>query len=131
MEAEWWYKANSSEESEMEKMETMEIEGGNTKLPLKRQIQKKNWVFTLNNPTKKDLVQLETQIKGCERIIWQEEIGEEKTPHVQGAIVFKKRCRPIGVFNKLLGHKRTHFEAMRGSLQDQWYCNKEETRKPN
>ncbi len=113
------------------KMETMETGLGNTKPAPKRPNQGKKFVFTLNNPTKEDLETMEIKIQGFARLIWQEEVSTTDTPHIQGACVFKKRTRGIGAFAKLLGHKRTHIETMRGTLQDQHYCHKNETRKPD
>ncbi len=89
----------------------------------------KKWCFTLNNPTADDIKAFSTDSTRFERLIFQEEVGDTGTPHLQGAFVFAKRLRANGVLHKMLGHKRTHLEMMKGSLTDQEYCNKEETRK--
>ncbi len=90
-------------------------------------IQSKRWCFTLNNPTEDDIKAFSEDRDRFERLIFQEEMGENGTPHLQGAFTFKKKQRADGVLRRLLGHKRTHLEVMRGELQDQQYCNKEDT----
>ncbi len=89
----------------------------------------KRWCFTLNNPTEDDVKAFSTDSTRFSRLIFQEEVGENGTEHLQGAFVLHTRQRANGVLHKLLGHKRTHVEMMKGSLADQEYCNKEETRK--
>ncbi len=97
-----------------------------------RQLQGKRWCFTLNNPTEDDIKILEGDDGDhFQRIIFQEEIGKEGTPHLQGAFVFAKRARATGVLNAMLGHKRTHVEMMKGTLaQAGAYAHKDDTRLP-
>lgn len=85
----------------------------------------KRWCFTINNPTE----QLDELIDGCDNIqwaVWQEERGENGTPHYQGILVLKQRRRMTQL--KLL-FPTAHLEVMRGTLdQAEKYVRKEETR---
>ncbi len=59
------------------------------------------------------------------KIQWQEELGENETPHLQGWMEFPKKIRPLVPFRKYLGHGRIHWEKMRGSIWDNvTYCSK-------
>lgn len=51
----------------------------------------KSWVFTINNPNENDLKCVKATPN--QRIIAFSEVGEEGTPHIQGAIVFKNPKR--------------------------------------
>lgn len=113
-------------------MEDMEDAVGKTNPPRRRMKPRKRWCFRLSNHTKKDLEDLEDLTGVAKRWIWQEEIGDETgTHHIQGAIEFLKATRPIERIGKILGHKRTKWMIMKGNLQDQYYCAKDDTRKPN
>lgn len=64
---------------------------GNTK---KRPTQLKSWFFTLNNYTKKDIEDAKICFEEiCERYIFEEEVGESGTPHLQGVIFLKNKMR--------------------------------------
>lgn len=94
-------------------------ESGNTKqTPPARK-----WCFTLNNWTKEELALLvaKFQFQQDKYIIGQEK-GEEGTPHLQGYVHFKVKCRPLS-----LGlTKRIHWEKCKGSeLQNIEYCSKD------
>lgn len=81
-----------------------------------------NWVFTINNYTP----EVEQRLKelDCEWMIFGHEIGENGTPHLQGAIHFKGR-RDASALGKLFPW---HIEVMHGSCQDsKTYCTKEDT----
>ena len=67
----------------------------------------KYWCFVLNNYTSED-IQMFRDIDSSKvpRIVFQEEIGENGTPHLQGALMFKTKGRPF----TLLPHRRTHWE---------------------
>ena len=89
-----------------------------------RRYQRKQWVFTLNNYTEEDVDLfkdfIETQ---CSIGAFQSEKGEtRKTPHLQGFFVtFEKRR-----FTSFKLSERTHWELMRGSVNDNInYCLKE------
>lgn len=106
-------------------------EEGNT-IPLpdtnkhpKRPNQLKNWCFTYNNYKMEDLEMLETKFKEiCKNYCFQQEKGENGTPHLQGAITLKKASRwsefglPDGI----------HWEPMHCMPKAFEYCHKEETR---
>ena len=59
----------------------------------------------------------------CRVAIIGKEVGESGTPHLQGYIEFKKKCRPLS-----LGlTKKIHWEKARGSKEEnEEYCSKEE-----
>lgn len=88
----------------------------------------RSWCFTWNNYTKKDLAQLalpnffKSEVK---KLIFQEEIGKNKTPHLQGFVQFKN---PID-FHKIKEYlPECHLEkcaSIRASIK---YCSKEDTR---
>ncbi len=87
----------------------------------------KNWCFTLNRYTPEDVARLKLYASlegsGVVGMAFQGEVGEEKTPHLQGHVAFKNKCRPVGKFKKCLGHARMHLEVRRGSIQaNQEYC---------
>lgn len=81
----------------------------------------RSWIFTINNYTDEES-QLIKAIP-CARIIAGFEVGEEGTPHIQGAIVFTRAMRLNAVRNALGG--RAHVEKMRGTWSQQDYCVKD------
>lgn len=97
-------------------------EGGNTKSPSLQVSTAIRWCFTWNNATEQDIVLLDPIIRSlCKVAIVAKEIGESGTPHLQGYLEFKKRCRPVGLFDK-----KIHFEKAKGTkLQNEIYCSKE------
>ena len=84
--------------------------------------------FTLNNWTPEEKEQLIEKIKElCAQGIFQEEIGENGTPHLQGFINLKTKSRPVGAFQI----PRIHWEKAKGTLkQNITYCSKDDTRAP-
>lgn len=89
---------------------------------MSKRVRAKNWVFTINNYTE----EIENRLKEleCEWMVYGHEIGEQGTPHLQGAISFKGR-RDGKALGKLFPW---HIEIMRGSCQDsKTYCTKEDT----
>jgi hypothetical protein len=94
-------------------------------------LQGRNWCFTLNNPTneEKGLLQLNAGIDGNFRyMIFQEEIGENDTHHLQGYVEFKKSFR-FNRVKRFLGTERVHIEQRRGTRDEaREYCRKQETR---
>lgn len=97
-----------------------------------RSSQRTAFCFTLNNPT---LAQIQ-DIKNCaelgddvKRLIFQQEIGEEGTPHLQGFIQLVHPKRFVWIKNKWPCFAGAHFEKQKGSFQQNWdYCFKEATR---
>lgn len=96
---------------------------GNTKRPSPA----KKWVFTFNNYSKSNIEDLiKTFGSVGSKYLFQEEKGENGTPHLQGMVIFNNKCRPLEgqKFNKTI-----HWELMRGSIQDSIrYCTKEDTK---
>lgn len=87
-----------------------------------RRVRAKHWVFTINNYTP----EIESRLKelDCEWMIFGHEVGENGTPHLQGAVTFTnyKEGKTLG---KLFPW---HLEVMRGSCQEsKTYCTKEDT----
>lgn len=102
---------------------------GNTSKPKASRInQLMKWVFTFNNYEEQDMDILETKFKQiCSKFIFQEEVGENGTPHLQGAIWLKKAMR----WSEFKLSSKIHWEKMideEGSIN---YCQKEDTRKIN
>lgn len=86
-------------------------------------VRAKYFVFTINNP--KELIQA-WEIKDCEYCIYQEEMGEQGTPHLQGYIVFSQRKRITTIRNENDFLRRAHFAIARGTPQQNYaYCTKE------
>lgn len=84
----------------------------------------RSWTFTLNNYTQDE----ENRLKELEcvwMIFGHEHLDdEEKTPHLQGAVIFKGQRR-LSTLHKLF--PRAHWEQMRGTPQDnKTYCTKED-----
>lgn len=82
--------------------------------------------FTLNNWTDAEVEAVKDKIRTlCAKGVFQKEVGDQGTPHLQGFFVFKKKSRPIGAF----GIPRIHFEKCRGNeVQNITYCTKSEGR---
>lgn len=88
----------------------------------------KNWFFTFNNYTEDEMFQLEQVFKSkCSKYYFQEEIGANGTPHLQGSVSFSKKIRPLSLHLS----KCIHWEKTRNSTAADEYANKQETRKPN
>jgi len=90
----------------------------------------KHWCFTLNNYDENDLVLLRDTAKlpCCGYLIFQQEEGEQGTPHIQGYISLTSRQR-LNQLKKLVGD-RSHLEVAKGSPeQNRTYCSKSKTAK--
>lgn len=99
---------------------------GNTKSDFTINKQYINWCFTLNNYNDNDIEDLlEFMKKKCKKWIFQEEIGENGTPHLQGFISLNKVSR-LTTLKKL--NNRIHWEVARDPGAAFGYCKKEETR---
>ncbi len=97
---------------------------GNTILPPKRC---RSWCFTLNNHTEKDISLISHLFESYKiiKIIFQEEMGKNGTPHLQGVIQFKNQF----LFSKLKEILPTaHLEKCRSLKASIKYCSKEDTR---
>lgn len=88
-----------------------------------------NWFFTLNNYNDSDISNLISSFKLIsKKYVFQEEIGENKTPHLQGCVAFKKRKR-LSSIKKI--NNNIHWEVARNWDACIQYCQKEETRNGN
>lgn len=88
----------------------------------------KHWCFTLNNYVPLDielLKNLDSSKVPCLR--FQEEIGENGTPHLQGVVSFASKCRPISVVPCV----RIHWEKCRNMAASMEYVWKDDTAKPD
>lgn len=97
---------------------------GNTR-EMARDNRSKNWFFTFNNYNKSDIEILEDKFKEkCTWYVFQEEVGENGTPHLQGTIELKIKGRPIETF----GYKEIHWEKTKKVSSAVDYCSKLKTR---
>lgn len=104
----------------------------------------RRWVFTINNYTPSELEELEflterlcaKDIKHlhqfgekwqyCKYLVWEEERGQEGTPHIQGYIELQERLRRTQLSN-MFPLQRAYLELARGTRRDNRnYCIKEE-----
>lgn len=111
----------------MQKVEILGNHGiGNTNQS--RVVQLKKWFFTFNNYKSEDIPKLETKFKEiCTKYVFQEEIGKEGTPHLQGAIWLKYKMR----YTEFNLTKKIHWEKIRNEEAALEYCQKSETSLPN
>lgn len=99
--------------------------GGNTINPSSsKQISPaKQWCFTLNNWTDDDVNNLVPKFQEvAEKYIFENECGEQGTPHLQGYVCFKKKLRPLS-----LGlNQKIHWEKIKGKEEHNIeYCSKD------
>jgi len=117
-------------------MDGLDVSGGNTKTPepvvetvVKRQSGRIKWFFTHNNYSDEDISSLNLFLdRYAKQWCWQEEVGEQGTPHLQGCFWLKKamRFQEFGLSDKI------HWENIKGKDEDAIkYCSKEESKKPN
>ncbi len=85
----------------------------------------RSWCFTHNNYTKKDIQTYLTQLSQAFLYIFQEEIGEDGTPHLQGVIKWKHQ-RYFNAMRKL--QPKAHWTMTRDLQYSINYCNKKDTR---
>jgi len=100
------------------------VESGNTKHSPKKEIQRKRYVFTLNNYTNTEYELIEAMFKvECSKWIIGKEIGENGTPHLQCFCRFKSNKR----FSSIKKYcPRLHIEVCRGNDKVNYeYCSKE------
>lgn len=85
----------------------------------------KCWAFTFNNYTEDDISSIVPIFLRLEaQYLFSKEIGDEGTPHLQGAVVFKKKIRPLSIGLPL----GIHWSKMRDSIKANFlYCAKRET----
>lgn len=100
---------------------------GNTKAVVKQIPPSKQWCFTWNNYTD-DVIDpfLDILKSKCEMYIFQEEVGENETRHLQGSLIFLKKERPKAIFIGLTD--KIHWEKTKDLRASIKYCCKEDTR---
>jgi len=94
--------------------------------------QARRWVFTLNNPTAEEEINIilhgaNIEAPPCDfkYLIFGRETGESGTPHLQGYFELTKKLR-LSQIKTIIGFERTHLETSRGtSKQASDYCKKE------
>lgn len=116
-------------------IDPIDPEGGNANSPSGKKKQVAPWhkfCFRLSNYTIVDINNLISSDSSIvPTIAFQEEGGPtttEETPHLQGFGMWAKgvKRRPVGWWEKQMGHKRMHFEKMKGSIaQNMKYCTRE------
>lgn len=82
----------------------------------------RGWCLTINNFTEDDIEKI--KLLKCE-YCFQEETGENGTPHLQGMLYFKN-ARDFKQIKKIF--ETAHIEKMKNKLASMKYCTKEETR---
>lgn len=98
---------------------------GNTKVSAKR-IRSRIWFFTFNNYTKEDTTQLEKYFTDKDtQYVFQEEIGENGTEHLQGCVQFRNA---VGIYWQDDLNTRIHWEKGRNWKNSVKYCSKRESR---
>lgn len=96
------------------------LEPGNTK------IRARGWCFTINNPDQGDPAHLSQYFERYEAIyVFQEEIGAEGTPHLQGFVQFKNQMQ-FSTLKMIM--PRAHLEIARNWKKSKEYCSKIDTR---
>ncbi len=100
-------------------------EEGNTSrlLPSWRSKRHRNWVFTWNNYTRENINDLE-KLTNCQ-YLFQPEIGENGTPHLQGCLLFKL-LKSFDQIKRMF--PEPHWEPMKYKLKALEYCMKLETK---
>lgn len=84
----------------------------------------KNWFFTFNNYECCDIVELQEKFNLiCDKYLFQEETGENGTPHLQGVITLKKPMR----WTEFNLSKKIHWESVKNIGKSYEYCQKSET----
>lgn len=107
---------------------TVRAQGNTDNLCPKRTRQRaRSWCFTLNNHKENDVAHLTQEFGrfGNNKYIFQEEIGESKTPHLQRVINFKNAIA-FNTVKKI--NNKAHWEKCKNLKAAIKYCSKEETR---
>lgn len=99
----------------------------NTEDTVKKGFKTRGWFFTLNNYTQED-IRFFTDVLDTDKYMFQEEIGTNGTPHLQGVIYFAN-ARTFHQMKQL--HRRVHWAVCRSIARSVEYCCKEDTRAPS
>lgn len=83
----------------------------------------KHWFFTWNNYTEENILWLLNEV-APHKYVFQEEIGESGTPHLQGYVKLNKKGRPMETFK----NKNIHWEKCRDWKSSVKYCSDEDKR---
>lgn len=88
------------------------------------------WCFTLNNYSPAELVLIRRWVDRVDKfvatyLIFQQEVGENGTPHLQGCVCFNKKMRLTEVRTLL---RRAHWEVARNIDASIKYCKKDDSR---
>lgn len=85
--------------------------------------------FTINNYSAQEVADLKDNLQQQQYAVFQFEIGENGTPHVQG-YCYAKSAKTLSAWKKVVG-RRAHIERAKGdAVQNREYCTKEDTRAP-
>lgn len=98
-------------------------------LKVMSRIQSTKFVFTHNNYTDDDLAvyRSDPPVDGIKWIGFEEEVGVEGTPHIQGALVTYKKRSYSGLHALCPPLKKAHVESMKGRVEDSVvYCSKDD-----
>ncbi len=103
------------------------IAEGNT-IPPSRLNQAKRWCFTLNNYEVEQCDQLVINFEmKSYNYVFEEEVGDQGTPHLQGYVECPSRTRP-SAFGLPFRWSLANWRVAKGSRMDNWnYCTKEGT----
>lgn len=94
-------------------------------LPFNKRTESLYWVFTLNNPANND-VPRDALTEHANYAVWQREVGQSGTHHLQGYVVLKRKQRLSALVKLMPG---AHFEIRRGRHdQAKDYSTKSDTR---
>ncbi len=96
--------------------------------PVIRSIRSRNWAFTWNNYNKKNIDTLTHLFSSDPKIlkwIFQEETGENGTPHLQGTVAYRNAVT-LNSLKKI--NKSIHWERCRNLAASLNYCRKKESR---
>lgn len=89
-----------------------------------------NWCFTLNNPGEAEVEYIQDLVStgDAKYLVFQHEIGENGTPHLQGTVVLKS-IMAMSQVKGLIG-ARAHLEITHHIFESIEYCKKDRTRDP-
>lgn len=99
-------------------------EGNNISSPIKQISCSKRWCFTYNNYSDINISSIVPIFEdNCDIYFFQKEVGESGTAHLQGYCEFKKKVRPLSIFDKEIF--KIHWEKAKGDLNSNIdYCGK-------
>lgn len=92
----------------------------------KRAYRGRVWTMTLNNYMESEIKELSSGL--TYEYLFQEETGENGTPHLQGVFIFKN---PVSLSSLKAMNRRAHWEPARNKIASIRYCCKEDTRSGN